>query len=142
MAGESGEVALSTRTCAFWREGGVLRARFHDGAEVQGDDARDNVEASMRLRGGAPVPLAVDLRPARSQSAEARAIFAGPEGAQIASATALIIASPLSRVLGSFYLRVNKPAVPTRLFTSEADALRWLRGLLASSSRARAGGER
>jgi hypothetical protein len=42
------------------------------------------------------------------------------------SATALIISSPLSRAIGNFFLGLNRTSMPTRLFTSEADALAWL----------------
>jgi hypothetical protein len=33
-------------------------------------------------------------------------------------------------VLGNFYLGLNKPLVPTRLFTSEEEAQAWLRSFL------------
>jgi len=37
--------------------------------------------------------------------------------------------SPLSRAVGNIFLGVNRPLVPCRLFTSEPQALAWLRGL-------------
>jgi hypothetical protein len=40
---------------------------------------------------------------------------------------AVLIKSPISRVVGNFFLGINKPAVPTRLFDNEADALEWLK---------------
>jgi len=39
---------------------------------------------------------------------------------------AIVIKSPLSRVIGNFFLGMNKPAVPTRLFDDENDAIEWL----------------
>jgi len=47
---------------------------------------------------------------------------------------ALLIASPLSRVLGNFYLRINRPETPTRLFSSEEEAGAWLRQVAAGAS--------
>jgi hypothetical protein len=46
------------------------------------------------------------------------------------SAVALIVDTPLSRVLGNFFLAVNKPLYPTRLFDNEASALAWLQELV------------
>ncbi len=120
--------ARTTRTCRLWLDD-LLHARFLDGAEVTVDDARENVSVSRELTGGLPRPAVIDLRPVRSQTAEARSVFAGHEGATVATAVALVVGSPLTRVLGSFYLGFNRPEVPTRLFTSIADATEWLRSV-------------
>lgn len=72
------------------------------------------------------MPVLVDLRAVRSQSAEARAYLAGPEATKVSAAVALLVASPLSRAIGNFYLGFNRPEVPTRLFTDEIEAERWL----------------
>lgn len=116
---------MRTRTCALWLDRFVY-GRFHDGAEVTGDDARENLRATSALVQGRPTPVIVDLRPIRSQTAEARAAFAGPEATRVTRACALVIESPLSRVLGNFYLGFNRPASPTRLFNSVADAEAWV----------------
>jgi hypothetical protein len=39
---------------------------------------------------------------------------------------AVLVGDPLSRMLGNFFLRVSRPAYPTRIFTDEAAARRWL----------------
>jgi len=61
---------------------------------------------------------------------EARRYFAGEETAKVESAAALLIESPLSKAIGNFFMGLNKPIVPTRLFTSEAEALAWLKGFV------------
>lgn len=132
--------AVTTRTCALWLEGGLLRARFHDGADVNGEDARANLDATARLVAGRRAPALIDLRPVRSQTAEARALFAGPDAARVSAAVALLVGSPLSRVLGNFYLRFNRPETPTRLFGSEEEAARWLRAVAAGGDPEQGGG--
>jgi len=118
-----------TRTCDFWLEDGRVSARFLPGANVEFDDARENLETTARLSSGARLAVLVDLRGLRSQSSEARALLAGPEAARVSRAVALVIGSPLSRVIGNFYLRFNRPETPTRLFTSEEEARAWLESL-------------
>ena len=119
-----------TRTCAFIVDD-IVRGTFLNGAEVTLDDAKENLAITAQLSGGRRMPVLVDLRAVRSQSPEARAFFAGPEGASVSSAVALLISSPLSRVLGNFYLGFNRPLTPTRLFTDAAEAESWLRTTVA-----------
>jgi hypothetical protein len=122
-----GNDSIETRTCRLWHEAGLLRGQFHDGAEVTAEDAQLNLAQSLTLNAGRRMRTRIDVRAVKSQTAEARSAFAGPVSLQVASAVALLVGSPLSRVLGSFFLRFNRPEMPTRLFTSEADAQRWLR---------------
>jgi len=128
-----------TRTCSLALEGGLLVARFLAAAEVSGEDARANLEATALLARGGRLAVLVDLRELKSQSPEARALLAGAGAARVSRAVALLIGSPLSRVLGNFYLRFNRPETPTRLFSSEAEARRWLTGLDGPASEAGAG---
>jgi hypothetical protein len=118
-----------TRTVIF-TFADIIIARFRAGAEVTLADARDNVALCLRMNAGKRRPVLVDLRVVKSQTADARAYLAGPEGSEVCQAVALLIGSPLSRVMGNFYLGLNKPEVPTRLFTSEQEAQAWLRGFL------------
>ena len=83
------ETARRTRTCSLWFDG-VVYARFHDRAEVTLDDARENLAVTAELTGGHRAPVVVDLRPIRSQSAEARAYFAGSAATSVTLAVALI----------------------------------------------------
>jgi hypothetical protein len=120
-----------TRTVVF-TFADIIIARFRAGAEVTLDDARTNVALCLQRNAGRRRPLLVDLRGVKSQTAEARAYLAGREGSQVSQAVGLLIGSPVSRVLGNFYLGLNKPSVPTRLFTSEEEAQAWLRDFLTS----------
>lgn len=43
---------------------------------------------------------------------------------------ALLIGSPVSRMIGNFFLGINRLRVPVRLFSDEAEALEWLKRYL------------
>lgn len=122
------ENAVQTRTCTIWLDE-FLRARFLPNAVVELADAEENLEACLALTAGRPRPAIIDLRQIRSQSAAARDYFAGPRANRVSTAVALLVGSPLSRVLGNFYLGFNRPKEPTRLCGSEAEAEAWLRSL-------------
>jgi hypothetical protein len=75
-------------------------------------------------------PTLVDVTALRSISRDARRFFAGPEPVEVVSASAMVVASPLAKAIGNFFIGLNKTSSPTRLFASEGDALEWLRGFL------------
>ncbi|MFO0596658.1 MAG: hypothetical protein U0228_15180 [Myxococcaceae bacterium] len=120
---------MRTRTCELWTEDEFVFGRFLPNAEVTAVDAHENLAATRELARGRRMKVVVDLREVRSQSADARAVLAGPEATAVSLAVALVVGSPLSRVLGNFYLGFNRPEVPTRLFSSPDDARAWLRSV-------------
>jgi hypothetical protein len=61
-----------------------------------------------------------------SQDSEARRIYAAGMQPTLFYAVALIVTNPLARAIGSFFLGLTRPAVPTRLFESVDDAAAWV----------------
>ena len=68
------------------------------------------------------------MRHARGIERSARVLYAA---STTSVAVALLVGSPLTRVIGMFFMGLNRPATPTRLFTSEPEALAWLRTFVA-----------
>jgi hypothetical protein len=120
---------IETRTARIWMgEDGILRGAFTDGADEKEEDAVANVATGAKIAGDRKIPVLVDLRSASFISQEARMVYAGREANRLALAAAIIVGSPLSRLIGNFFVGLNKPAFPTRLFTSEREAIAWLKG--------------
>ena len=111
-------------------EDGIVRTFTKPGAELTLADAKEQIAAIGKIGRGKGVPILVDFTNLKSQDREARTYFAGEETTKAVSACALLISSPLSRVIGNFYMGLNKPITPTKLFTSEAEAIEWLKGYL------------
>jgi hypothetical protein len=61
-----------------------------------------------------------------SQDSEARRLFAAGMTPTLFYAAALVASTPLARAIGSFFLGLTRPAVPTLLFESVEDAARWV----------------
>lgn len=122
---------LEMRTQKIWlREDGILQIHSFPGSEQELRDAEENIRAASLLAGGKRRPALVDLRKIKSMSREARLYYAGEETAKVESAAALLVDSAVSRVIGNMFMGLNKPIIPTRLFTSEEEALQWLKGFL------------
>lgn len=109
----------------MWLEGGVLRCEILPGRQTAAD-ARENVRIIGELAQGQRLPMLIDVRRGTAVSREARLIYGGPENAKNVAAVAFLVDSPLSRVLGNFFLGLKPSAYPIRLFGEQAAALAWL----------------
>ena len=93
------------------------------------DLAKENIDAQERVRDTvrkAKTRVLIDMTAVHQISKEARDYFANERTASIQRATALLIGSPVSRVIGNFFLGLNKQISPTRLFTDPQKAIQWL----------------
>lgn len=126
---EGAEGVIETRTERIWLgPDGVVRGEARAGLTMVLDDAVENVAAVARLAQGARVPLLLDLRAyASSASREAREYYAGPENAKVNIAVGILIRSSVGRLIGNFFIGLNRTLFPTRLFSSPEEALAWLR---------------
>jgi hypothetical protein len=105
------------------RPDGIVAMVFAPRIATDLADALAAVDAMTELTRGRRSPLLVYLHGAGPQDRPARAEFARRD--DVVSAVALIVDTPLSRMIGNFYLTVSKPIAPTRLFDNEASALAW-----------------
>lgn len=107
---------------------GIARTKVKPMAEVTLPEAQENSMAvnSFINVTGKKYPLLIDSRNIKSISKEARDYLSIQNRETSITAFAIIIESPLSRIIGNFFMGLNKPSVPARLFTNEPDAVKWL----------------
>ena len=121
------EILGGAKSKLWLGEDGIVRIIWVPGAEVTLEDAQETMAAYLKINQGRKRPLFVDTKTMKSLAREARHYYASEEAARVASAVAVIVGTPVSRVLGNFYLGLSNPHLPTRLFSSEEDALEWLK---------------
>jgi hypothetical protein len=122
---------VELRSQIIWIDSdGILRTQVKPHVHLTLEDALEALERMRELSAGKKHPVLVDLTGCKGIDREARAYYAGEETAKLGLAAALLIGSPLARAIGNFFLGINKPVFPARLFTSEAEALTWLKGFL------------
>jgi hypothetical protein len=117
---------IETRVYYTWMgDDGVARTQVKPGAQVVLADARENSKAVNELKGPPKYPLIIDTREITSITKEARDYFSlrGRESRVVAFA--IVIDSPLSRIIGNFFMGLNKPRAPARLFTDSESATEW-----------------
>jgi hypothetical protein len=123
--------AIKTRVGIMWMDEalGIIRCVHFAGSECTLEDAKENVAAQVRLANGKVIPLLVDLTKCKSVSKEARVHFASATSAFCS--VALLSASPVGRIIGNMFIAVyGAQGAPTKLFTSEAAAIEWLKGFM------------
>jgi len=94
------------------------------------------IETYLKDCGVQHVRLLIDIRPIRSISRKARALFSSEAiSEKFVIALGLVIKGPVSRMIGNFYLNWNQPMHPTRLFNALAPATQWLESQTRESDR-------
>jgi hypothetical protein len=92
------------------------------------EDAKKVVNAHNILANGIKIAVVADLRDITTGAdREARKYYVQEESAQFKLAMAMLVNSPVQRMLGNLFMRLNKPPYPTRLFKLEKEALTWLK---------------
>ena len=105
----------------------IIVAEFDDGAQLDLEDAKASTAAMIEVTGGEPRPLLVDFSNLKSQSRECREYYSkDPHHITTYTAVAILVSHPLSRIIANFFLGINKPLKPTKLFEDRKIAMEWL----------------
>ncbi len=94
------------------------------------ETAIENIDAQERVRdalGKEMTRALIDMREMKSISREARDYYASERTCSIQRATALLVESRVSKVMANFFMGLNKPITPARMFTEPEAAVQWLR---------------
>ena len=108
-------------------EDGILRIEILEGADITLENIKKNFDIYKELLGTKRALLLIDSRVKYNYSKEARVYTASNQMELNRVAVAHIVRSLTSRCIISIYIRFNKPFVPTKMFTSEEKALKWLK---------------
>ena len=108
-------------------EDGILYIECKPNTIMTISEGRQSTEIGEKLIAGKPVPMLCDLTNVVKMTQECRRYFSGPEHATIYTKCALMITSPIGKIIGNFFLGANRPIKPTRLFTSRKEAIAWLK---------------
>lgn len=73
-----------------------------------------------------PYPMVIDIKSIKNITKPSRDFLASEKGSEGIIAAAILIDSSLGRILGNFFIQINKPLKPTKIFTDEIKAKKWL----------------
>ncbi len=120
---------LSTKTAnVSLRPDGVVEVRISIGAKQALADAQENLTAAIRVGTGARRGFLVDIRLSEMLEPDARHYYATqPLDNHFTKLALLLEANPLGVMMGNVYMKMARHSVPIKLFTDEAEALKWLK---------------
>lgn len=111
-------------------EDGICRTKVKPNAEISLEDALENTVVVTSFYKNKKFPIMIDARGIKSMAKEARDHFSTNGRDSKTNAFGIIIKSPISRVVGNFFMGLNKPLVPTKLFENEDKAHEWLKSFV------------
>ncbi len=105
---------------------GILKVESKAVDEITLEDARYDFARAAEMVNYHKTPVLADSRNYTQFSKEVRDFYAGKEIADRIAAMAIMVSSLSTRLIGNFFIKIHKPYFPSRLFTSEAEAIEWL----------------
>jgi len=126
------EIGTTTNTVTYTTDADpdILMIVPREGTIDTAADARENAAFfhAYASRLGRPCGCVVMMATMLSQDADARRAYSDISPALFYGA-ALVVESALSRALGSFFVGLSRPVVPTRLFDTAERATEWLKSM-------------
>lgn len=121
------KLAIENDYTKFWIEDGIMYGEYKEDVVIDLEAAKKVAEDRIKLCNNTSYPFLGTTRGLQNFSREAREYFSEEPGTRFMKKLAIISTSTIDRMVGNFFLKINHPTVPTRLFSNKEDALKWLR---------------
>lgn len=110
-------------------ENGIIRFEFKKNAIVELEHAYEYVDIINQLAAGEKRPFILDTRNTFATVTSENRQFMGnnPEALKWRLADALLVDAIHTRILANFYMRIDTPNHPVKLFNDEKKAINWLK---------------
>ena len=119
--------ALENDYTKMWIKDGILYCVYKPGLEVNLKIAEICVKERIKLSNGNTYPMFGDISHIKKTDREAREYLSKGDGIRFLSAGAFLIKTQVEKYTGNFWMRINKPPLPVKLFTVESEAIEWLK---------------
>jgi hypothetical protein len=110
----------------------IYKLKLQSNIELDANDAIEIRSNFLSLSNGKKWGVLVDAENFFSTTSEFRQLSASKEYTDLRLALAIVTNSMATKIIGNFFIKVNKPASPTKLFSNEKQAFEWLKRLLLS----------
>jgi len=124
---KSNKILLGHTTVEL-RDDGIVEIYFLENHDIGEKEVEDLISAYDELLENKKYPLMHIPESFVNFSKEAKAYSVTERGLQYSKAEAYVFTSLGYKIIGNFYLKFNRPPIPTRLFKNKEDAIEWLLG--------------
>lgn len=109
------------------REDGIVQIEIIPDSEISVDEIIEGTDFVLERLDSIKAPVLFIANEFSLPSKESREYLAKKESLPYSLADAYVINSFPQKIAANFYLKVNKPARPTKMFNNREDALIWLK---------------
>ena len=117
---------LNTIFARFLIEDNVLVVNYKEGLHITYEIAEQIVRDRLTFTKGKKMPVIINSHGVISIDKPAREFLASENGTVGLLATAIIVDSDYTRLLGNFFIIVNKTKIPVRIFSDIPRSVKWL----------------
>lgn len=114
-----------TKYASMHIEDGILLCYYKKIDTVDLEVAKIGALDRVKFSDNTSYPCLFDIRLMGKVTKEARDYLAN-EGNDLVTASALVVGSSVIKIIANFFIIVNKPKNPTRMFTDKESAIEWL----------------
>jgi hypothetical protein len=107
----------------------IFKVKPRLNAELDVEDGKKIRTILMKLSVNKSYAILGDGTNYFTSTSELRQLMASKEFTDLRFGFAIVTRSIATKIVGNFFIKVNKPASPTRIFDEEASALEWLKQL-------------
>lgn len=112
------------------REDSILEVIFADNALLDVEQCDELITSYTSILGDKKVPILHIFGKYTEATKGAREFSASPRGLKHSLVEAYVLSSLPHRLLLNFYIKFNKPPVPTKFFRTKQEAVTWIRKFL------------
>ncbi len=109
------------------RSDGIIHYTFKPIEDLKIEHALEMFETVGRIGKAKKYPTLLTVNKYMNIESEVRQLWADSSVNKYASAEAMVLMNVAIKLIGNFYIQINKPVIPTQMFTSEKPALEWLK---------------
>ena len=110
----------------IWYEDGIIFTVFEKNTVLDIEVSKLAVAERLRISNKRTMPIFIDLTNVYYTDAKARKYMATKEAVKYITAGAFLLDNEIMRLAGNIFIRIDKPVIPTKLFTDKDKALLWL----------------
>jgi hypothetical protein len=119
---------ISTSTGDYYIKDGILFIDFYEDADLNLEAAKEGIAARKELQQGEKMLILCDTSKVWQVTNESREYSAEQEADGMNRAMAIVTGSSFVAVTAAnFFIKMNKPQTPTKVFKSREKALKWLK---------------
>ncbi len=122
-------IELNKATCKLL-EVGLINLIIKNYVEIDAEDMIEIRKINEKLTHNNNYVVLFETGLHSTFTKDARELVSSFEYGQKRKAIAILIDNLSQRIVGNFFININKPSTPTKIFTSKKDALQWLKTFL------------